>query len=151
MKLNALGVFLIALSSLLLELTLIRVFDILWYPNMAYMVITLAVFSFGLAGVVLAIKPIPKTQRSWQILSASTLVMAICVLGMQPAIDRLPFDYNLLAGKESGQAVVNFFLFLGFSRCSYWQCYFNTFIAQNRYNGLSSSCGWFSTFIVRSF
>ena len=46
---------------LLLELVLIRVFDVLWYPNMAYMIITLAVFSFGLAGVYLSIRPVELT------------------------------------------------------------------------------------------
>lgn len=107
---NALGVFLVALSSLLLELTLIRVFDILWYPNMAYMIITLAVFSFGLAGVFLSIKPIKNTQSTWKVMSAATLVMAIWVLFMQAAIDRLPFDYNLLAGEHSQATIVNFFL-----------------------------------------
>ena len=107
---NALGVFLVALSSLLLELTLIRVFDILWYPNMAYMIITLAVFSFGLAGVFLSVKPISNTQSVWKILSAVTLLMAVWVLFMQPAIDRLPFDYNLLVGDKSAVTIANFFL-----------------------------------------
>jgi len=107
---NALGVFLIALSSLLLEITLIRVFDILWYPNMAYMIITLAVFSFGLAGVFLSVKPIANDQSIWKILSAASFVMAVCVLFMQPAIDRLPFDYNLLVGAQSRETIVNFFL-----------------------------------------
>jgi len=101
---------LIALSSLLLELTLIRVFDILWYPNMAYMIITLAVFSFGLAGVFLAIKPISNIQSVWKVLSAATLLMALWVLFMQSAIDRLPFDFNLLTGDQSKVTITNFFL-----------------------------------------
>lgn len=110
MKNNSLGVFLVALSSLLLELTLIRVFDILWYPNMAYMIITLAVFSFGLAGVFLSVKPISNNRSIWKVLSAATLAMAICALLMQPAIDRLPFDYNLLNGDKSVETITNFFL-----------------------------------------
>ena len=50
MNKKAYGVFCIALASLLLELALIRVFDVLWYPNMAYMIITLAVFFFWSGG-----------------------------------------------------------------------------------------------------
>lgn len=107
---NALGVFLVALSSLLLELTLIRIFDILWYPNMAYMIITLAVFSFGLAGVYLSIRPVGNSQSVWKILSIATFVMAVWVLFMQSAIDRLPFDYNLLASAKSRETIINFFL-----------------------------------------
>jgi len=110
MSKTALGVFCIALASLLLELNLIRVFDVLWYPNMAYMIITLAVFSFGLAGVYLSLRPIQPSDRIWLILSVFTMVMAGWVSLMQWAIDRLPFDYNLLAGDQTTQMAINFFL-----------------------------------------
>ena len=110
MNTKALGVFCIALASLLLELNLIRVFDVLWYPNMAYMIITLAVFSFGLAGVFLSIKPIKASEGLWLTLSALTIAMAIWVALMQWALDRLPFDYTLL-GTEHGEGMAfNFFM-----------------------------------------
>ncbi len=113
MSKTALGVFCIALASLLLELNLIRVFDVLWYPNMAYMIITLAVFSFGLAGVFLSVKPIEKTDDLWLTLSFITLAMAGWVAMMQWAIDRLPFDYTQLGGENTGELTVNFFLIYG--------------------------------------
>jgi spermidine synthase len=46
---------LIALSTLFYELSLIRVLDILWYPHFSYMVITLALLGFGIAGVVTSV------------------------------------------------------------------------------------------------
>lgn len=110
MSKTAFGVFSIALAALLLELNLIRVFDVLWYPNMAYMVITLAVFSFGLAGVYLSIKPSVKNDKTWLTLSLLTFAMAVWVVLLRPAIDNLPFDYKLLAGEQTGQMAVNFFL-----------------------------------------
>ena len=110
MNKKAYGVFSIALASLLLELVLIRVFDVLWYPNMAYMIITLAVFSFGLAGVYLSIRPVEVSDRTWWWLSGATLVMALCTLLILPAINRLPFDYNLLAGDHTTTTARNFFL-----------------------------------------
>ena len=55
MNKKAFGVFSIALASLLLELVLIRIFDVLWYPNMAYMIITLAMFSIGVSGVLVSL------------------------------------------------------------------------------------------------
>lgn len=110
MSKTALGVFCIALASLLLELNLIRIFDVLWYPNMAYMVITLAVFSFGLAGVYLSLRPTIDSDKLWFKLSLLTLAMAAWVLLMQPAIDRLPFDYELLVTDRAGEMAVNFFL-----------------------------------------
>ena len=110
MNKKAYGVFSIALASLLLELVLIRVFDVLWYPNMAYLIITLAVFSFGLAGVYLSLRPVAATERTWVWLSAATLLMAICTLFIVPAIDRLPFDYNELSGENTTRTLRNFFL-----------------------------------------
>ena len=107
---TAFGVFCIALASLLLELNLIRVFDVLWYPNMAYMVITLAVFSFGLAGVFLAIRPIKNSDNLWLTLSIISTLMAVWVLHMQWAIDRLPFDYNLLNTDQFNEMAINFLL-----------------------------------------
>ena len=77
---------------------------------MAYLVITLAVFSFGLAGVFLAIRPIKKSDNLWLILSVITAIMAFWVLNMQWAIDRLPFDYNLLNTDQAGKMIINFML-----------------------------------------
>jgi hypothetical protein len=47
----------IAFTTLLLELTLIRIFDHLWFTNMAYMIITLAMFSIGVSGVLVSLRP----------------------------------------------------------------------------------------------
>lgn len=107
---NALGVFFVAAAGLLLEITLIRVFDVLWYPNMAYMVITLAVFSFGLAGVYLSLKPMKLNEKTWRTLSLVTALMAICVLLLKPTIDQLPFNYHLLVGEHATKTAINFFL-----------------------------------------
>ena len=53
------GVLLIALSTLILELTLTRIFDVVLIPNLGYFVVTSAVFAFGLAGVYATLRPIP--------------------------------------------------------------------------------------------
>jgi len=110
MSKTAIGVFLIALAALLLELNLIRVFDVLWYPNMAYMIITLAVFSFGLAGVYLSIRISPKPSNLTTRLTILAIAMAIWVVFMQWAIDHLPFDYTQLAGAQFSDMLSNFLL-----------------------------------------
>jgi len=53
------GVLLIALSTLVLELMLTRVFDVTLTPNLSYFVVSLAVFSFGLAGIYATLRPVP--------------------------------------------------------------------------------------------
>jgi len=110
MNKRAFGVFSIALASLLLELVLIRVFDVLWYPNMAYMIITLAVFSFGLAGVFLSLWPVKLTERTWLWLSIATLLMAVAAICTLPALNALPFDYKQLVGNHTIDTAKNFFL-----------------------------------------
>jgi hypothetical protein len=52
------GVLLIALSTLMLELMLTHVFDLVLAPNLAYFVVTSAVFAFGLAGIFATLRPI---------------------------------------------------------------------------------------------
>ncbi|MEM7564870.1 MAG: hypothetical protein AAF353_17740, partial [Pseudomonadota bacterium] len=110
MNKKAYGVFCIALASLLLELALVRVFDVLWYPNMAYMIITLAVFSFGLAGVYLSIRPVNPGPGAWVWLSVATFLMAIVTICFLPAINALPFDYNQLTGNQTKKTLTNFLL-----------------------------------------
>ncbi len=111
MNKTALGVFSIALSSLLLELILIRVFDVLWYPNMAYMIITLAVFSFGLAGVYLSIKPLEKHPNTWRWLSIATALMALTTLLLIPMLNLVKFNYELLSDPAFTLSVArNFFI-----------------------------------------
>ncbi|MGX9727171.1 MAG: hypothetical protein ACTFAK_07585 [Candidatus Electronema sp. VV] len=46
----ALSLFLIALTTLMAELALVRIFDVIWYANKAYQIITMVMFCFGLAG-----------------------------------------------------------------------------------------------------
>lgn len=113
MNKNSFGVFFIALASLLLEIILIRVFDVLWYPNMAYMIITMAVFSFGLAGVYLCVFPVKNRENIWKWLALSTFLMSIVALFLFPAINNLPFDYTELSNPASDQSLVNFFLIYG--------------------------------------
>ena len=51
------ALFCIAAATLMLELLLTRVFDVILTPNLAYMVIACALFSFGLAGVYVTLRP----------------------------------------------------------------------------------------------
>ena len=45
------GIGIIAFVTLLLELTIIRVFDVILDPSIGYMVVTIAMFSLGLGGI----------------------------------------------------------------------------------------------------
>ncbi len=92
----SIGLMFMALTTLMLELTLVRVFDVIWYPNMAYMVITLAMFCFGLSGVYSSLRPLAVGADPRRYLSVLALLFSIFALAILPALNWLPFDFNVL-------------------------------------------------------
>jgi len=88
------GLFLTALMTLTLELTLVRIFDVLWYPNMAYMVITLAVFSFGLAGVYSTFWPQTNAKSAKKFVCLLTVLLGLSAAAVWPVMNYFPFDYS---------------------------------------------------------
>jgi spermidine synthase len=102
------GIFLIACATLLLELSLVRVFDVILTPNMGYAVITAAVFALGLGGIYLYLFPVEDEDRVLGIMPWLFLAFAVCVLLLRPVINLLPF--NLTA---SGSLGVQVFGWLG--------------------------------------
>jgi spermidine synthase len=87
------GVLLIALSTLILELTLTRVFDVVLIPNLGYFVVTSAVFAFGLAGIYATLRPIPVESDITHILVTRSVGFALTTLVLIPLIIYLPLDY----------------------------------------------------------
>jgi spermidine synthase len=91
------GVLLIALSTLVLELMLTRVFDVTLTPNLSYFVVSLAVFSFGLAGIYATLRPVPVEADIRGRLVGCSVGFAAAVLLLHPIIDVLPLDYLRIA------------------------------------------------------
>jgi spermidine synthase len=87
------GVLLIALSTLVLELMLTRAFDVTLTTNLSYFVVSLAVFSFGLAGIYAAVRPIPVETDIRGRLVGCCVGFAGAVLLLHPIINALPLDY----------------------------------------------------------
>lgn len=88
------GVLLIALSTLVLELMLTRVFDVTLTPNLSYFVVSLAIFSFGLAGLVATLRPLDPQRDIRGLLVACCIGFAIATLLLNPIINALPLDYH---------------------------------------------------------
>jgi spermidine synthase len=88
------GVLLVALSTLVLELMLTRVFDIVLVPNLAYFVVTSAVFAFGMAGIYATLRPVPVEQDISGMLFVRCVVFALATAGLIPLINWLPLDYT---------------------------------------------------------
>ena len=107
MRRISLGLFLMALTTLMLELTLIRVFDVIWYSNMAYMVITLAMFCFGLSGVYSSIRPIRDDTKIRFYLALLAMLLGITALCILPSLNLLPFNFKLLY-REPAKGMIYF-------------------------------------------
>ena len=87
------GVLLIALSTLVLELMLTRVFDVTLTPNLSYFVVSLAIFSFGLAGLLATLRPLDPQKDIRGVLVGCCVGFAISALLLNPVINALPLDY----------------------------------------------------------
>lgn len=96
------GVLLIALSTLVLELMLTRVFDVTLTPNMSYFVVSLAVFSFGLAGIYATLRPVPVDRDISGIVAGCCVGFAATVLLLIPVINLLPLDYRRIVQHTAG-------------------------------------------------
>jgi spermidine synthase len=86
------GLFLIALSSLALELLLTRVFDVILASNISYFIVTSAVFSIVLAGIYVSLRPLTPGKDIRPLVTGLAIVLA-CVAGsLVFLINALPFN-----------------------------------------------------------
>jgi spermidine synthase len=88
------GVLLIALATLMLELMLTRVFDVVLSPNLGYFIVTVAVFAFGLAGIYATLKPISPDENIARYITVRSVGFAVAVALTIPLINWLPLDYT---------------------------------------------------------
>ncbi|MEO6695949.1 MAG: hypothetical protein ABIY50_11355 [Ignavibacteria bacterium] len=91
------GIFLIALSTLLLEFTLTRVLSVaLWY-HFAFMIISVALLGFGVSGVFLSLNKKLNTVESDKLLTVLSLCYGTSVMLCFILMNKIPFDpFSLL-------------------------------------------------------
>ncbi|MBK9333484.1 MAG: hypothetical protein IPM96_14045 [Ignavibacteria bacterium] len=92
------GIFIIAMSTILLEFTLTRVLSVsLWY-HFAFMIISVALLGFGISGVVLALSSRIEKIQSDKLLSMLSLLYGVSVLFSFITMNKIPFDpFSLLS------------------------------------------------------
>ncbi len=98
------GIFLVALMTLVTQLALTRAFDVILVPHLAYMIITCAMFSIGLSGIVAVLIPLPNSTNRRAFLSVLALLLAVSTLSILPITNSLPFDYKRIAESPLIQA-----------------------------------------------
>jgi hypothetical protein len=90
------GILLLAQGTLITELCLVCVFDALFFPAIAYLIISSALFGLGLSGIFIALKPISRQEDVWAALSKWTALFALATAAILPITNFLPFDFNTL-------------------------------------------------------
>ncbi len=114
MKRLCTAVFSVALVTLMTELLLTRIFDYIMGPNMAYMVITCAMFSFGLSGIYGTLIPLP-SETNGRYIAALFFLLATSVLILLPAVNFLPFDANQIGASPRFQLLAFGLLYITIS------------------------------------
>ena len=100
-----LTLFLLAIASLITEISLIRVFDVLFYPNISFMIITCSLFAYGLAGVYSVIKPIGQDRDLRKEFGKLSFLLAVSTGTILPLMNLLPFDLNKFSTEPIAQLI----------------------------------------------
>ena len=90
----SLGLSLVALSTLMAEVLLIRVFEVIFLNNIGYAVITCAMFGFGLAGTYAAIWPLGNNGNIRKRLAILSLLFGAAILLLRPALNATALVYG---------------------------------------------------------
>ena len=85
-------IFVISAATLLLELTLTRIFDVVLWTNLASFIVSSAIFGLGLGGIAVMLRP--ALAQSDRPVVWAALAFAGTVLLLLPAIILLPFDFG---------------------------------------------------------
>ncbi len=101
----AITLFLLAASSLITEISLIRVFDVLFFPNISYMIIACSLFAYGLAGVYSVIRPTSSGNDLSYKSGKLSFLLAVSLGAILPVVNLLPFDLNKLSTEPFPQIV----------------------------------------------
>ncbi|MCK4491876.1 MAG: hypothetical protein KAU03_04580 [Candidatus Altiarchaeales archaeon] len=86
------GIFLISISSLLLQITLTRVFSISQYYHFAFMVVSIAFLGLGASGTFLAIKKSLLEKNLSKLLTVVAFLYAVSIPVSFLITQRIPFD-----------------------------------------------------------
>ena len=106
-----LGLFCVSAATLILEIALTKVFDVILNSNMAYMVISCAMFAFGAAGIALSVYR-PKFLKSPIFLANACIALGALSMLLLPAFNRIPFNFDQIVQSPLRQAAAFSLMYL---------------------------------------
>lgn len=88
------GLFLISLTALLVELLLTRIFDVILMGNLAFMIISCAIFGLGLGGLWATLVPCAPGEAPTPSLATTALLFAASVWALPLLLNVIPFSFD---------------------------------------------------------
>jgi hypothetical protein len=86
------GIFLVSLSTLLLEFTLIRLLSVSMWYHFAFMIISVAMLGFGISGTFLVLNSKIRNVKTSRLLSAISLFYGCSIILVYYLINKIPLD-----------------------------------------------------------
>ena len=91
-----LGLFVVALTALVVEVLLTRIFDVIMWPNIAFVIISCAMFGLGLGGLYELLRPSSRPEREDRT-SLTALLFAVSIWMLPLLLNAIPFSLSRVA------------------------------------------------------
>lgn len=111
MRRRYIAIFLIAAATLLLEVTLTRVFSVIFFSNYAFLIVSSALFGYGISAVWLSLRKNISKELADKLLEAAGYLFAFSIIFLLIIVCYLPFDFE--SGKLSRNIPYFFLYYLG--------------------------------------
>jgi spermidine synthase len=99
------GLAIVAAVTLMLELVLMRAFDAMMNSEMSHLIITCAMFSFGLSGVYASLRPLPTGTDPDKYITKLAIAFGVFALLLLPLMNLNPFNYTTLMANLKAEVV----------------------------------------------
>jgi spermidine synthase len=93
MRRTYVGLFLLALTTLIVEVLLTKIFDVLLWPNVSFMIISCAMFGLGLGGLFEILRPRADASGK-STLPRTTLYFSLSIWSLPLLLNSIPFSFD---------------------------------------------------------
>ena len=104
------GLFLVACTTLVVEVLLTRIFDVLLWPNLSFMIISCALFGLALGGLFEMLAS-ERIAAAFDVPQAA-LFFAISVWALPPLLNAIPFSIDAIGRRPASQLIWFLLLYL---------------------------------------
>src|SRR5215203_159035 len=115
-----LTLFLLAVASLITEISLIRVFDVLFFPNISYMIITCSLFAYGIAGVYSSVRLLPPGENILKAMGIWSALLSLSIFMILPIMNVIPFNIRDFSSQPLRQLVYFGIIYLLLALPFFW-------------------------------